>query len=169
MPFRCVAACDKCALLSREDNLTKLQERAWDETLHAGQSNDGYLTPSQMRARSALHKKEGKTSRRVLLGRESTLANLTRVLEKHKQIMVYMAEHKIARVHAVLAHAANSGRGVNGTLALLKKAQAGLYHAKGYSEEELDEGIPQPALGRTEAHLCTQPRHGRRRLGEDSA
>ena len=147
MPFRCVAACDKCALLSREDNLTKLQERAWDETLHAGESNVGYLTPSQMRARSAMHKKEAKTSRRVLLGRESTLAKLTRVLEKHKQIMVYMAEHNIARVHAVLAHAANSGRGVDGTLALLKKAQAGLYHAKGYSEEELDEGILNLRLG----------------------
>jgi len=127
--------------LSKDENLTQLQERAWDENLYKGETKDGYLTPSQLRARKNMLSLQARITRRVLLGREKSIARLTGVLDRHKQIMVYLAEHKIPRVHRVLVHASNSGMSVVATLELLKKAAAGIYHARGYSETELDEGI----------------------------
>jgi len=151
-------ACDKCALLSKEDALTDLQERAWNPCLHETEIKDGYLTTEQMHKRTQMHKLNAKKGRRVLLGRERSLANLTRVLEQHKQIMVFIAQEQIARVHAVLSRALNSRMGLKATLELLKKAQAGVYHAKGYTALEIDEAILNLRLGGR--RLCYALNHG---------
>ena len=151
-------ACDKCALLFKEDVLTALQERAWDPDLHETEINHGYLTTEQLCKRMQMHKLSATKSRRVLLGRERSLANLTQVLEQYKQIMVFIAQENIHRVHAVLSRAANSRMGLRATLELLKKAQAGVYRAKGYTKLEMDEAILNLRLGGRK--LCHALNHG---------
>jgi hypothetical protein len=95
--------CDACYNLSRDENVRRVVERAWDGDLHSTHCKKDYLTMNQMTDKSMLHRQNLLRCNLALLGRDRRLKTLLRQRDLLKQLVTLLATNKIARVHALLA------------------------------------------------------------------
>eukprot|EP00628_Pelagophyceae_sp_CCMP2097_P038806 CAMPEP_0184255628 /NCGR_PEP_ID=MMETSP0977-20130417/8190_1 /TAXON_ID=483370 /ORGANISM="non described non described, Strain CCMP2097" /LENGTH=481 /DNA_ID=CAMNT_0026561201 /DNA_START=109 /DNA_END=1549 /DNA_ORIENTATION=+ len=139
--------CDSCANLTRDQNVLRLVDRAWDRELAATTCRMGYLTFTQMREKAALQRSKLLRFSFAMLGRDRRLVSLMGQRDLLKQLITLLATHKIARVSTLLARQLKRQASVAATIDLVKAAIDGLFSPKKYDDEDLDQAILTMRIG----------------------
>jgi len=139
--------CDDCRSLSQDKGLANIIERAKNNQLHLGTTNNCYLTDKQ---KTAKIQEMCMRNRLLELDRFSYDRRLEVVCKERDdltRLKVTLSENKIPRVHHILAQTNKENRSTSATVEILRKAIAGTYHAKDFDNDDLDEGIIALRLG----------------------
>lgn len=104
-------------------------------------ANNQWLTLQQMGARSAAWKAKADRLRLDLFNIRKKLAGLLKNLAAEKRITLLLSQENIPGVRRVLAQALKHGDSSQAIVTKLERAMSGIYHARGWTEDEKDTAL----------------------------
>lgn len=127
--------CSMCKSLDGSKQVEDIVRRATSCSLH---TNHSFLTFSQLEERFGLMRDERTSLWFQKLNVTRKVQHLLKTLDIYKKLVLSLGQNDVPRLRQLIATALKNGRSVNYIVDKVSQAVDGVYHAKGFTDNDID-------------------------------